>query len=465
MWIFLYGLVLILFLLCLAVLSTLRRWVSQLFLRLVYFFSILRMTKRVYWLSFIFLPFLFLLFGIDRAIAQTGCDDPNTPIHEICTPEPTWESLYKTGTPAPTEFFDCPSEGIAGWGTVTPNPLWLSNCGHCIPQTTMTPIPGYTSVAVGTSVLSTPVPGGTGTPSPGGTGTPSVTGTPGTAYPTPNNFSGLYISYPWQDGPANPVESSELWEFGGGIIYKWCGGYICPGESIEALAPVYYDISYQVHLTGLDWGGCDDGKHAVYSLSVCDYTATCTVVATQDVYPTCPAGTADFTVSAQGSIMSLQPSANNEGRELLRFVKDGGIVGGHGCGWCNGYARFNYVKVGTENWMATPTPAPTSTPAGSSCAGVNGTGTSDGEGNEGVILPIPRLGPSSCFTVSSFSLNTSAISWIPGFDYDTLDFPGLSVCFRAIEFGELKFLGVNVDLDVLALVMGVVVVLRFIFRT
>lgn len=441
MWIYRFGLELILFLRCLGVLSIRRLWAFRSSLRLVYFFFIQRMTKRVCWLSSIFLLFLFLLLGTDKALAQTGCDDPETPIHEICTPEPTWEQLYKTGTPRPAEHFECPQGSIAGWGTVTPNPLWLSNCSRCLPTAVTTPIPGYTSVA----------------PTPTGGGG-SVTSVPATITPTPGNqtttqissaYNGMYPNLPDHTKKSFPAtwgqsenQYTDAWSnYGFDLRFKLWGS---SNQEIQCGAPavtLYLNaviILSQAHgwspitqdLKFMYWQ-CPGGNEVRNTIQTDSNGATFTITITDLPLTVNPFDSTDF-----GIVFSRASTGY--------------------------YFQIQSLTL-SLNPMSAPTPVPTV--SGSSCYGVNGTGTNEGEGNSGVVLPTPRLGPSSCFTVSSFSLNTSAISWIPGFDYETLTFPGLSVCFRAIEFGELNFLGVNVDLDVLALVMGVVVVLRFIFRT
>lgn len=57
---------------------------------------------------------------------------PSTP-----TTSASSEQLYDMNS----DSYDCPSGGVAGYGLVTPDAMWLAVCGHCIP--TETPVPTY----------------------------------------------------------------------------------------------------------------------------------------------------------------------------------------------------------------------------------------------------------------------------------------------------------------------------------
>ena len=72
------------------------------------------------------------------------------------------------------------------------------------------------------------------------------------------------------------------------------------------------------------------------------------------------------------------------------------------------------------------------------------------------------IGEATCFGVSEFTL---PLDWVPLFDWEDIEFPGLEICAIPIDFGQMAFLGLTIDLDALAYVVSAVVLLRLFFRS
>jgi hypothetical protein len=105
----------------------------------------------------------------------------------------------------------------------------------------------------------------------------------------------------------------------------------------------------------------------------------------------------------------------------------------------------------------------TATPVADYCASVDG--YEPGE-EIGLELPMPIIGPATCFGVDEITLGLSLLNLIPGIDdMDDVTFPGMQVCARAIEFGDLQLFGLLVNLDVIAALMAGVFLFRLALRS
>jgi hypothetical protein len=132
----------------------------------------------------------------------------------------------------------------------------------------------------------------------------------------------------------------------------------------------------------------------------------------------------------------------------------------------------NHVDI---SWQATmrvvwrsldvppPTPTPATTPVVSYCSSVSGYDPIDPE--PGLELPVPKVGQPSCTGIPAFQIDLSVLNWLPGVEFETLTFPGLHVCATPILFGEVRFVGVAVNLDILSLLMAGVVLIRILLRS
>jgi len=371
-----------------------------------------------------------LVFGISPALAQTGCDDPNTPIHENCTQEATGEPLYKTPTPQPELPNICPTGQPEGWGAVTPNPLWLSDCSDCVGDLYSTPDPLYTPLAptptggagvTPTAAVATPTPGGYGdyclvVVDMNGNEEGTCERTKTVTRSSPNGGIEARIKVKTLDGQSHP--QTVRFFYSGACLHE----YNSQNNQHFGIHWYYYfkdygnmqEVSFQEFCGGQGYGTC--------------------------------------TTSSDGDIVKVTDNGT-----LHRLSCSVGGVFGSQANTANLYVSLDHAPF-TE-----PTPAPT--PGVSNCYEVNGPGGSEGY-NEGlgIELPVVTLGASHCFTVNSFVLDLSLISFITGAEFTEVSFPGIAVCFREISFGELNFLGLNVDLDIFSMVMAAVVVLRFMYR-
>ncbi|GAG07115.1 unnamed protein product, partial [marine sediment metagenome] len=65
-----------------------------------------------------------------------------------------------------------------------------------------------------------------------------------------------------------------------------------------------------------------------------------------------------------------------------------------------------------------------------------------------------------------FSLPVTAINIIPGINIENdLSFPGATLCVRALHLGILKILGMAIDLDFYAVLIGGMMILRKVLRS
>ena len=396
-------------------------------------------------------------------LGYIGCDNLCTPWHEICTAVPataTWEPLFRTPTPMPTyDLSSCPDTLPADWGTETPSPLWAAQCANCF----LTLTPWATSTPNYPTATYLP---GTGTP----TALPSVTptGAAPTITPTPflpagfgftgsvtecanvggtNSFNGLCTvrdslsvflgaNWNWCTGGYPEIRGRYSFSTGGMQItsIKMCTGLAFPSQNWASGS-----CSNQDHQAAPDLGGgvpsigsFDQDHCVVYSTSNgllnSNWDETVQTITIQG--RGCQLGTGNCYVNSVGDYLTI--------------------------------TEVNGISVGG----AVPTPEPTTapTPDLSYCGNVNGEPGGVG-GFVMPILPVPVVGQATCVVMEPFSINTSLLSWLPGFDVNGVDFPGLRICVSPIMFQNVDILGVSFDLDILAMIMGGIVLIVLIARS
>lgn len=108
--------------------------------------------RRAVAFFFVVLLLILMFSGALRADAQS-----------FSTPTPSG-TVYPTITPyvfstSESMTFDCPASFPVGWGTATPNALWLDFCGHCLPTATPTSLVTQTPGPTSTPFTYTPSPG------------------------------------------------------------------------------------------------------------------------------------------------------------------------------------------------------------------------------------------------------------------------------------------------------------------
>jgi len=85
------------------------------------------------------------------------------------------------------------------------------------------------------------------------------------------------------------------------------------------------------------------------------------------------------------------------------------------------------------------------------------------------VLPIIRVGPPSCFTFGGIyiplgwaqSLGELAGVTIP----DQIGIDPINVCFRGLSFGDIGFLGVSINIDLLILITSGISAIMFVFKS
>ena len=151
----------------------------------------------------------------------------------------------------------------------------------------------------------------------------------------------------------------------------------------------------------------------------------------------------------------------NLGADAQTYFKFAG--GMSGATWHLGQSRIFMTTLPCVN---EPTPEPGGTPGapGSNYCDVvpDAFGIPDNWGD----LPSINLGAAQCASLGPFSINLSAINWLPGMSgIEEVGLPEISICLREIYFGTITIFGMSFDLDILSAVVTCVIALRWVFRS
>jgi len=351
------------------------------------------------------------------------------------------QSLFSTPTPYNVNT-TCPDGQPEGFGTITPNPVWLNYCANCI-----TPESNYNwpTFEWPDNPLETPL-----APTPTSTEVPqyvknaytnlSVSMNNGTPYYVPpetlysvgdtNNTFADKITVNntlMEKGSHNLAVELYYWvELDGkgpafaGVLVSWEVEYYCP-PSVDGCNLEFSDGS---HL----YMGPD--QHWYYTFVS---------------YPADNGGSGEFYKKFNLLILGGDADAGQDfavyfrrkdystGTQKLLNIK-----------WWRGWYDFENIP--------TPTPNPSNS---TYCSIINGDGSGPGDDDDGE-LPGIWVGGSSCFTWGG--IDTSI------FGIDIL-VPGLQICFQSIEFGSLDLFGITMDLDLIAAAMAGVVLIRLVTRS
>lgn len=389
-----------------------------------YLQSILTMKRLQFYALFLFLLFYSQPFVIEGK-AQSECDDPETPIHEECTPTPEWRPIWLTPTPEPTKSYECPDGVPEGWGLRTPSPLWMASCSKCVPQT---PVPTSTLMPwQETAAASTPIPyWATQTAiAPTATNTPEVT-----EEPVPEFWAETFHFEDSVQAEVVPIDK----------LYST--------NTRGRLAA--FVISYSGNTSNAGHGDAMLQELSLYLVNrgptlgyKCYYRNTLGDVVGSALCDTYAPGAEKVRIGFQ-----------------INHLEDG-----------NFGVRYSTWAEATLSWEATvrfvyrsvdvqPPPQPTSTPVVSYCSSVKGYDPAD-PGELGLELPVPMVGTPTCTGIPAFEIDLSVLNWLPGVSFEAVTFPGLNICATPIKFGEVKFVGISVDLDILSLIMAAVVIIRY----
>lgn len=379
-----------------------------------------------------------LILGIDDVYAQTETPT-DTPLP---SPTPTYEKLFKTSTPKPTLNLNCPGLQPVGWGTVTPDPYWLSNCYSCITQTPLSPwlfetsTPWPSPTINQTMVTYTPF--------------PSPTATIGPHYYVGSEVYDLYV-----DVLANCNDG------------QWnCDNHIDIDSDRNIYGALYWIDELNQGPFHLAFGGEDstayvhliEGSANLITITygcIADYnslggpTELCNLVA-----PSFP-------------VFQAKPGVKNGTDVSISANFGGGVNPYNPPKSAHVHFKFQLIYYGLG-----PTLTPTSTPDYHSdyCNVVDDIDSGSGGGNPFIgILPEPEIGPGQCIEINDFTIGLDWVASVgemvgvelPG----QLSFPGLKICVRPLIIGNLTILDIVINLDWFITIMGGVLIIRLILRS
>lgn len=126
---------------------------------------------------------------------------------------------------------------------------------------------------------------------------------------------------------------------------------------------------------------------------------------------------------------------------------------------CSGDASVNINSlVGYGHPVMTGTPIPTQA---TGCSGLFPVPTPQ---DVGITLPTPVIGATTCFVLVP-AIHVAIPDFLVPYLGEGIDYDGLQVCFRAISFGYLDLGVTQLDLDVIALILGGIALFRWLMRT
>lgn len=402
---------------------------------------------RYFWLFFSFLLTFSLHSGIKPVNAQEITDTP-TPIP---TNTPTYVPIFNPVTKTPVNV-ECPGHQPIGWGEVTPAPMWSMYCMQCV-----------TPESNGWDWGENPF-----------DATPTSDLTPGnTPTPTPQFkemevlFNWPYSSYPDELIPANTMHSTNMFEVSYGDIYNLT--YYMRESSVEEpyinsrIYGQYYGV-YYLPGRGPSMSGYNSG---VKVTGECRAIDGCLLNFEDVEYPLNYGQKFTF----YEGIVNLGAGANLVTGEINFYVdiyKDSVETNKQGftvrveklsnyifydSSWFNDFI-WDYDPISFE-----PPPPDTF------CSTVLGNDTDPVLGEEGSFkIPVPSIGQGVCFSTISFNI---PLDWLSSVwpEAQDISLPGVNFCFLPISFGNLSMFGISIDMDILALAMAAIVLLRFITRS
>ena len=373
-------------------------------------------------LSLFWLLSLLLTSGISSVKAQT--DYPTAPPENTSTPVPTsWSPLFGTATPNPTKDYSCPAGTPVGYGQVTPNAAWNSQCQACLPiRTAVWPTQSGTAQP---TAIATSAP----TPTPGGVSEYWLQ-EKDFDYTTQFNVTSRYdkfFEYPPQDS-------------NGGTGSGTLAGMFLKIDSTTGTNMDIFFVSDSWRIGNYTLGA----NTTVYQVQ-CDWD-----------FQNC-----DQYFSSRGIPYIMKAKAD------LGPVPFGG-GGNRGIGWkgwaCCGPTVQSVVGKYGNIWAGTP-PEP---PSNSICGEVNKGFTPGAPGDNG-NLPSPMIGNPTNFNVGGWTIGTGWISELAqlfGIELPTSIYvPQFTFSFTPIKFGVLEMFGVEVDLDIMAFVMAALLAVRILVRS
>ena len=352
------------------------------------------------------------------------------------TPTPTNQPIYVTPTPE-VEDFTCPGTQPQGWGEVTPSAYWNLKCGQCV-----TPVSNYAWPTLDPDVWGTPV---------------------------PTEIQGV-----------TEYEFTWLEDFNSGVQY-------------------YPKINYHTETAGVTirFAGKSFAMHSTesgqYYTNAFDTTLSLTRTTTGTEYSISLGfenlTSENITVTlGSGSgieqVITIPPETGTQ--ELFRdtVVPPGTAIVDkivtvyveYSKGWGIDYriwwsgATTAAFSTADEVWDMTwyqSIMSETEPETGSGyCATVEGEEAGGlGEDEDTFQLPGINIGVADCVTVAGITVPLDWTDTLFGTGWEDWILPGMQICFTPIDFGTLTLFGITIDLDLIALGMAGVVLIRLITRS
>ena len=416
------------------------------FLRSASWFSIQSRTTRCSLLFFSCLLTLLVLSGNKPVFGQ---DPTNTPTP---TPSPTatFRPLFRTPTPR-VEDFTCPGYQPNGWGVATPSTYWLMNCMQCV-----TPVSDYDW---GDNPFGTPTPGSIVlTPTPE---TPTITPIPYNIGEVSHddNLVNLVAGVTYEGSNTKEANNATKWtftfdkrpdqtglttkyysEYNGLIDFKGAGPIYAGQTSAKIIGYCYEETCKITHNNIITTLG--------YSSSYIFYT-TESWNPQYDTQISIPLiefelEITEHSTSSSGFIFRMQNAGSSWGGSSYISTFDHLML-------------FDNQPLGLE-----PTPTP---PPGSYCSNVEETNQGAEFGDDNYFkMPVPYIGDDSCFFVPNITI---PLSWLSAVwpEAQDLFLPGFQFCSVPVYFGTLTMFGLNIDLDLIAILIGFTYLIRLTTRS
>lgn len=372
----------------------------------------------------------------------------------------TWEPLYSSPTPVPTQNYACPQTTPIGWGTYTPNPSWNMNCANCMltltpavrtPEPTMmweTPGTPHATSSVPTQTTATPT---QGTPAPTATTEPYVDWAIDYDYYKIGNTT-THMEH---------VDQKELTEqhagedsvYGVPLVMQFAVGCM-PGKTCTGTKT--FNTPYYMYCSAVatrNTPGTIGVQIKFYDHAGAIAGSGCSRECTNSTY-------CNIDCSVTGN---YGPHAFAQTERVIQAQTSdyGGVSMGES------WAAQCVLMAAVQNWLPTPTPAmtPTAEPTGTATPGYCGD-LGQGGGNDtdpNLLLPVIRKGAATCAGWSEFVIDLTDFPFIS--DLGVITLPGLNICMQPITFGEVGMFGITISLDLMASIMAGIMAIRIFTRS
>ncbi len=335
--------------------------------------------------------------------------------------------MVPTQTQKPAQSYHCPDGTPEGWGQVTPDPYWMMQCGQCtVPD------------------LPTRTPQPTNTVAPG-----EPTSTPA---PTQDPHQWFYL----------PIQEEYSFEYqkanNSCKYYNWCWG-------VTELETFTFDCGEGNSIKGivLERHGYIDVPHELNT-----YVTENNVIGEfVEGYSVDVMREGAVTSGDTAMVAAINQVLVNEGMHLDFWdVGNFGLASSYTGNLrlsARGSAEFD-VSIAVIGAICYGIPQEPDLGA-SYCDAVNGDGGT-GDNELDVDLPDVVVSQPYCLAIGGGQVDMSVLNLIPGIDdIGDIQIPGFNLCYRYISFGSLSLFGMGIDLDIMAMLLGGVALVRIFLRS